>query len=695
MDDRKEIIAFSEFDAYLFGMGTNYESYRKLGAHPDVRDGLSGVYFAVWAPNARSVSVLTTSNGFNENEGWMLPAQGNAGVWEKFIPGAKAGDVYRFMVEGCDGVRRYKSDPYAFYAEKRPANASVVYPLDGYVWNDGPYMQRRGHKDIAAKPVTIYEVHLGSWKKDYRVDAADGFLGYRELADQLADYVQFMGYTHVELIGICEHPFDGSWGYQCTGFFAPTSRYGTPDDFRYFVDKMHSCGIGVILDWVPAHFPKDTFCMENFDGTHLYEYADPLRMEMPGWGTYAFDHGKNQVRSFLISSAMYWIREFHMDALRVDAVASMLTNNFDRGEYRPNIYGGVENLEGISFLKQLNDVVHRESGAFMVAEDSSIMEKITAPVDQGGLGFDFKWNLGWMNDTLKYFEKDPIYRRYHHGKLTYTYEYAFTENFVLVLSHDEVVHLKGSMLTKMPGGIENRLSGLKALYALQFTSPGKKLLFMGQEFAEDREWDEKRELDWHFASDFGHRDVMQCVRNLNFLYREYPCLYTDAKDPRTFEWVNGGDADRNIIAFIRRNPWNYDDAVLIVANLSPVMVSGYTVGVPEAGCYGRVFSTYDSLPGAGSPAEIGHIPGMLTSEGECDGRPYRLNYDLRPNEVIAIAFPKRDRAAEEKPKATRARKKAETVEVATEAKAEAKPKTTRTRKKAETAEAGAEAKAEA
>ena len=695
-------VSFTEFDGYLFGQGTNYQCYKKLGAHPCERDGEAGVYFAVWAPNARQISILTDINGYTEGASRMVPAAGDVGVWELFIPGVKVGDIYRFSVIGADGVRRLKSDPYAFQAEKRPANASIVAALDSYTWNDREYMEALDSKNVAAHPVSIYEVHLGSWKKDYSQDPEDGFMNYRELADQLSEYVNFMGYTHVELIGICEHPFDGSWGYQCTGFYAPTSRYGLPDDFRYFVDKMHQCGIGVILDWVPAHFPKDTFCLENFDGTPLYEYADPLRKEMPGWGTFAFDHGKNQVKSFLISSALYWIQEFHVDGIRVDAVAAMLLNNFDRQEWRPNIYGGVDNLEGIEFLRQLNDAVHSNTKAFMVAEDSSIRAGVTDSTANQGLGFDFKWNLGWMNDTLKYFEKDPIYRKYHHGMLTHPYDYAFTENFVLVLSHDEVVHLKHSMLEKMPGGIENQFSGLKALYALQFTSPGKKLLFMGQEFAEEREWDEKRAIDWGYSKDFSHRDVLQCVKNLLSLYRTYPCLYTDSKDPRTFQWVNGGDVNRNIISYIRRNPWNYDGALLVIANLSPVSYSDYCCGVPEEGLYERVFSTYDSLPGQGNPAEIGGIPPLTAVPGECDGLPYRVYYGLRPNEVVVIRLPIRQKeepkpeetptqeetpapvevpAQEEAPKPKRRRTtKAKAEEEATQSEEAPKPKRRRTTK---------------
>ena len=632
-------VKFTEFDGYLFGQGKSDESYRKLGAHPCRSGDTEGVYFAVWAPHAKKISILTNVNNYQDDVHLMQPAAGDVGVWELFIPKVKPGDIYRYAVIGADGARRLKSDPYAFQSELRPTNASVVAEPDHFAWGDQAYMAAQDGKGIAAKPLAIYEVHLGSWKKDFKKDKKDGFLNYRALADQLAEYVNYMGYTHVELIGICEHPFDGSWGYQCTGFFAPTRRYGLPEDFRYFVDKLHRSGIGVILDWVPAHFPKDSFSLSEFDGTPLYEYADPLRKEMPGWGTYAFDHGKNQVKSFLISSAMYWVREFHIDAIRVDAVAAMLLNNFDRQQWRPNIHGGVENLEGISFLRQLNDTIHTKTKAFMIAEDSSIRAGVTEDTANDGLGFDFKWNLGWMNETLKYFGKDPIYRKYHHSMLTHPFDYGFTENFVLVLSHDEVVHLKRSMLEKMPGSIENKLSGLKALYALQFTSPGKKLLFMGQEFAEDREWDEKREINWWFANDFGHRDVLQCVRNLLSLYKTYPCLYVDAKDPRTFQWVNGADVNRNIISFIRRNPWSYDDALLVIANLSPVSYPDYCCGVPLEGYYQRVFSTYDSLPGQGNPAEIGGIPPMIAKKDPCDGLPYRIGYSLRPNEVVAIRLP--------------------------------------------------------
>ncbi len=635
-------ILLTDFDSYLFHQGTHYEAYRKLGAHPTEENGTPGTRFAVWAPNAQYAAVISARTGWeNEDAGRM--SRRDDGIWEAFVPWVGVGDAYRYVIVGADGIKRYKSDPFAFYSEKRPANASIVAALDGYRWHDDAFCAARTNKDVLEKPMAIYEVHLGSWKKRYACPGdEDGFLNYRELADQLAEYVAYMGYTHVELIGICEYPFDGSWGYQVTGFFSPTSRYGAPDDFRYFVDKMHEAGIGVILDWVPAHFPKDSFGLENFDGTPLYESADPLRAEYPEWGTKAFDHGKPEVRSFLISSAFYWVREFHVDALRVDAVAAMLYASFSRAEWRPNVFGGNENLESRDFLKQLNYAVTRETPGYLIAEDSSTLSGITTDVDQGGVGFLLKWNMGWMNDTLRYIAHDPIYRKWHHGELTHTVDYAFFENFVLVLSHDEVVHLKHSMVEKAPGSVEDRFGGLKTLYAYQFTHPGKKLLFMGQEFAQDREWSEARELDWWLADDFGHRDVMQCVRNLLSVYRTYPCLYSDSRDPSTFEWVNRNDAWRNTVSFIRRNPWNYDGAVLVVCNFSPSSYAGYTVGVPKPGYYRRVFSTYDSLPGAGNPAEIGGIPPMTAENHDCDGYPCMLTYDLRPFESIIIELPKEE-----------------------------------------------------
>ena len=628
---------FSEYDSYLFHQGTNYSAYLKMGAHLDEKDGVKGTTFVLWAPNARYVSLITAPTGWERE----IPMESMYnGIWELFLPYVGDGDAYRYVVTGADGVKRYKADPYAFRTELRPGNVSIVSDLNSYEWGDEAHQKSRDNKSVLTRPMSIYEVHLGSWKKRFKGNGDhDGFLNYRELGDELAEYVSYMGYTHVEVMGICEYPFDGSWGYQVTGYFSPTSRHGEPNDFRYFVDKLHQCGVAVILDWVPAHFPKDVFGLENFDGTPLYEPADPLRAEYPEWGTKAFDHGKPEVRSFLISSAFYWINEFHIDALRVDAVAAMLYVNFSRAEWRPNMFGGNINLESRDFLCQLNYEVTDKTTGYLIAEDSSMEWGITEDVRSGGLGFMLKWNMGWMNDTLRYFAHDPLFRSYHHGEMTHTVDYAFTENFVLDFSHDEVVHLKHSLVEKAPGSIMDRLGGLKTLYAYMFTYPGKKLLFMGQDFAQEREWSEAREIDWFLADDFGHRDVMECLRRLNAVYRSHEALYNDSKNPTTFEWVNRNDSTRNIFAYIRRNPWNYNSAVLVVCNFSPVRYDGYTCGVPMGGKFRRSFSTYDSLPGGGGPDLPENGPEIIPYEGECDGYPYHICYDLRPFEAIIVDFP--------------------------------------------------------
>lgn len=627
MDKRENF--FTSEDRYLFHQGTLYRAFRHMGAHPGDKDGVKGTYFVLWAPAAKEVSVLTEGNGYTPGRD-MMENTGD-GIWEIFLPGAGPGTSYRYAVKGADDVLRFKSDPYAYASELRPANASVVTGFSGYDWQDTEYMAKAGNKDIYEKPMAIYEAHLGSWKR-----SGDGFLTYRQLADELAEYLTYMGYTHIELMGICEYPFDGSWGYQVTGFFSPTARYGSPDDFRYFVDRLHRAGIGVILDWVPAHFPKDSFGLENFDGTFLYEHEDPLRREYPEWGTLAFDHGKPEVQSFLISSAFYWIEEFHIDALRVDAVASMLYNSFGRKEWRPNAGGGQENDESIAFLKKLNTVLADMTPGYMIAEDSSILPGITTPCRDGGFGFSFKWNMGWMNDTLKYIKKDPLFRGWHHEELAHISDYAFLEHYINVLSHDEVVHLKHSMLEKFPGSLADKLGGLKTLYTFMFTLPGKKLLFMGQEFAEDREWDENREINWSLASDSGHRDVMMSLRRLLEIYRTYPCLYTDALNSTTFEWISRSDAMRSTFSYIRRNPWNYDGALLVILNFSPVRYDDYLAGAPVDGAYRKIFSTYDGLDkGDFKPDE-----GMLISEhGECDGYKYRLRYHLRPYESVIFEVP--------------------------------------------------------
>lgn len=627
-----ESVKFREQDGYLFGQGLGWECYRKLGAHPCRNGDTEGVYFAVWAPNARKVCVLTNVNDFQDGVHPMWPAPGGVGVWELFIPHVQPGDIYRYAVIGADGVRRYKSDPYAFQTELRPANASIVTAPDDYHWGDDTYMAARDGGTAQQRPMSIYEVHLSSWKRG----PGNRYLDYHTLADQLVEYLRFMGYTHVELMGICEHPFDGSWGYQCTGYYAPTRRYGQPEDFRYLVDKLHQNGIGVILDWVPAHFSKDSHGLGKFDGTPLYEYTDPKRREMPWWGTYAFDHGKPEVRSFLISSAIFWIREYHIDGLRVDAVAAMLRNDFDGQPRNPNIYGGMENLEGMDFLRALNNGVHAHTDGFTIAEDSTAMPGITDDTIRLGMGFDFKWNMGWTFDTMQYFLKEPAHRRDGYLQLTNAYHYAFHENYVLPLSHDEVARKKGSLLKKMPGHMDEKRNTLKALYTLQMTSPGKKLLFMGQEFAQKREWQEYRQIDWELAEQPKHREVLLCVRNLLWLYRTYPCLYHDSRDERTFRWINRGDGDRGIVSYIRCNPWNYDGALLVIANLSPNAYPDYGCGVPLGGLYTLLFSTCICSENS---RRIARISPFAAQYGEYDGQPFHISYGLRPYEAIILRFP--------------------------------------------------------
>ncbi len=623
---------FTDLDLYLFHEGTHRSLYRKMGAHIAVENGVTGTRFTLWAPNARAVSLLSARGNWQENAHPLT--RGDGGIWSVFIPEMGDGELYRYAVCGRDGICRYKSDPFAFQSELRPASASIVAPLDGYVWNDLAWQNDKAHTDPREEPIAVYEVHLGSWKKNYAENPNTGFLNYRTLAVQLADYVSYMGYTHVELIGISEHPLDASWGYQVTGYYSPTSRYGTPDDFRFFVDHMHQRGIGVILDFVPAHFPKDTFGLSDFDGTPLYEHSDPLRAEYPEWGTRAFDLGKHEVISFLISNAFYWVREFHVDALRVDAVAAILFRSFGRANWRPNRYGGTEDLEGIAFLQSLNRALTSETNAYLIAEDSSIMAGITTPVEQGGLGFKFKWNMGWMNDTLKYMKEDPLFRGYHHDKITHSLDYAFLESFMLVLSHDEVVHLKRSMLEKLPGRIEDKFGGLKTLYTYQFTHPGKKLLFMGQDFAETREWMEHSEINWWLTYDSGHRDVMNCMRRLLTLYKKYPVLHVDSSDPTTFEWVNRSDAMHATVSYMRRNPWNYNDALLTICNFAPMDHGIYTCGVPLPGEYTRVFSTIDV---GDTPPECPPI--LHAEERPCDGYPYTLTLHLHAYESVVFALP--------------------------------------------------------
>lgn len=633
MDKEKRF--FGELDTYLFHHGTHYELYEKMGAHIRCVDGVWGTHFVVWAPNARAICVVSDGNGWTP---WrdVMEKQDDS-IWELFVPGMCEGVKYKYLIVRANGTEVYKIDPYEFGSEKRPANASVVTNLNDYSWGDAEYMKAKKGENYLAKPMAVYEVHLGSWKKNTEMWwDEDQFLDYRRLAHELCEYVQYMGYTHVEVMGICEYPFDPSWGYQVTGYFCPTARYGSPQDFMYFVDYMHQHGIGVILDWVPAHFPKDEFGLSNFDGTPLYEYADPLRAEYPEWGTKAFDLGRPEVSNFLIASAFFWVNRYHIDALRADAVAAMLYSSFGREQWRPNRDGGDWNLESFEFFRHLNSVLRSRTDAFIIAEDSSIINGITAPAKEGGLGFGLKWNMGWMNDTLSYIKKDPVYRKYHHFLMTHTFEYIFNEHYQLVLSHDEVVYGKGSMFTKMPGNRLDKFGGLKCFYTMMMGHPGKKLLFMGQDFAQENEWYYKVSLDWHLCDDPGHRDVMDCYRALLHLYKEREVLYNDTGNA-SFEWIESGDVQRSIFAFIRRNPWNYNDGLIFVCNMTPVNYATYGVGAPVAGKYRRIFSTY---------AEDSVLE-VEAEEALCNGRPYRCTFALRPFEAVIFEIPYRESTEEE------------------------------------------------
>ncbi|MBC8171668.1 MAG: 1,4-alpha-glucan branching protein GlgB, partial [Anaerolineae bacterium] len=599
---------FGDLDIYLLRSGNHLDSYEKLGSHLREINGVKGVNFAVWAPNALRVSVIGDFNLWDER---VHPMQmiGDSGVWELFIPGASEGAIYRYdILSRFNEYRIKKSDPYAFYAELRPNNASIVASLDGYAWRDEAWMSARAAQNPLTQPISVYEVHPGSWK----LKEDGSWLSYRELAHELVDYVKMMDYTHIELMPITEYPFDGSWGYQVTGYFAATSRFGKPKDFMYFVDHCHQNGIGVILDWVPAHFPKDGHGLAYFDGTHLYEHSDPRLGEHPDWGTLVFNFGRTEVRNFLLSNALFWLKKYHIDGLRVDAVSSMLYLNFSRenGEWLPNKYGGNENLEAVQFLKDFNEIVHTEApGAVTIAEEATAWAMVSRPTYLGGLGFTFKWNMGWMHDTLKYAKTDPVFRRYQHNKITFSLFYAFNENFVLALSHDEVVHLKGSLMTKMSGDWWQKFASLRLLFGYQYTHPGKKLHFMGQEFGQWNEWSETRSLDWYLLNFETHKRLQAWMRDLNHFYKESPALYEHDFDLKGFKWIEANDADQSIFSYIRFAD-NPDDFLIVVCNFTPVPRQKYRVGVPTSGTYLEVLNS-DSAHYGGS--NVGNN-GSLESE---------------------------------------------------------------------------------
>ncbi len=622
-----------ELDLQLLGEGTHYRSYEQLGAHVRTVDGITGVHFAVWAPNARRVAV---TGDFNNWDGRRHPMRvvGGSGIWELFIPGLRPGERYKYELKGPSGDVFTKADPHAFFSELRPGNASVVWDLGGYAWGDDEWLAARAARDPFAAPISIYEVHLGSWM--HKPEEDDRWLTYAELAEELVAYVTRMGYTHVELLPITEHPLDLSWGYQCSGYFAPTSRFGTPQEFMALVDALHRAGVGVILDWVPAHFPRDAHGLGRFDGTALYEHADPRKGEHRDWGTYVFNYGRNEVRNFLLSSALFWLREYHLDGLRVDAVASMLYLDYSReeGQWVPNEHGGRENLEAISLLRRLNELTHGDQpGTMVLAEESTAFPGVTRPVHDGGLGFTFKWNMGWMHDTLAYFAREPIHRQYHHNQLSFGLLYAFSENFVLPISHDEVVHMKGSMIAKMPGDYWQKFANLRAYYGFMWTMPGKKLLFMGQEFAQFDEWNDHLSLDWNLLEYDKHRGMQEWVRALNGLYRDHPALHQRDASWEGFQWLAVDDHQHSTLAYLRRGA-DPADHVVVLCNFTPVPREGYVVGVPEATTYDELLNSDAEAYGGSNVGNLGAVEARAEPHGEW---PASLTVTLPPLAVVILA----------------------------------------------------------
>ena len=611
-------------DISLFNEGKHYSIYEKMGAHPMTVDGVEGVLFAVWAPNADRVSVVSNFNNWDGRRHPMRKLD-YSGIYELFIPGKLVGEIYKYEIKAKSGQVFMKSDPYAFSSEVRPANASRIVDIS-YKWKDTAWMEKRETKDTDAQPMAIYEMHLGSWKRP-----TDGreFFNYRDIASLLADYLLMMNYNYVELMPIMEHPYDPSWGYQVTGYYAPTSRYGSPADFMYFVDYLHSKGIGVILDWVPAHFPKDEHGLGRFDGTALYEHEDPKRGEHPHWGTYIYNYGRNEVRNFLVANALYWAEKYHIDGIRIDAVASMLYLDYGRGdgEWLPNIYGGNENLEAIDFIKELNSKMHElHKGVIMIAEESTAWPMMTHPVEAGGLGFDYKWNMGWMNDFLNYMKLDPLYRKYHHNDLTFSMVYAYSEKFILVLSHDEVVHEKGSMIAKMPGGYEDKFSNLRVAYGYMMTHPGKKLLFMGQEIAQFTEFNENAEVDWSLFEFDAHVFMQGYVKELNELYKTEPALYELDSSPEGFTWINCNSANTSLLSYVRKGK-KESDTLLIICNFTPMEHKAYKLATPSGGRWQEIFSSDNNRYG-GEGRNNKTV--KQAKKAECDGQEHYISVTVPP-----------------------------------------------------------------
>jgi 1,4-alpha-glucan branching enzyme len=620
----------SEYDLYLFNEGKNYLIYEKLGAHIMELDGTKGVLFAVWAPTARRVSVIGDFNNWDGRRHQMR-VRGSSGVWEIFIPGLDQGEVYKYEIKTYGGEVIFKADPYASYAELKPKTASVVWDINRYNWNDEEWIKDRQSANVFERPISIYEVHLGSWKRGEE----NRYFTYKEYVDQLIPYVKEMGYTHIELMPVCEHPYDGSWGYQVTGYYAATSRYGVPEDFMYFVDQCHQNNIGVIMDWVPAHFPKDAHGLARFDGTAVYEHEHPAQGEHPDWGTLIFNFGRNEVKNFLVSNALFWIEKYHIDGLRVDAVASMLYLDYGKkdGQWMCNKWGGKENVDAIEFMRAMNQTIHNyHQGILMVAEESTSWAMVCKPPHVGGLGYNFKWNMGWMNDFLRYMSKDPIYRKYHHNNLTFSFLYAFSENFILVLSHDEVVHGKCSMLSKMPGDYWQKFANLRAAYTFMYGHPGRKLLFMGGEFGQFIEWNFEQGLDWFLLDYDLHKKMQLCVRDLNKLYKTEKALWELDSSPDGFEWIDGSDADRGVISFVRKAK-NWKDQLIFVCNFTPNVYEGYRVGVPLPGFYKEVFNSDAAIYGGSNKGNNGGLP---ADDYSWQSKQYSLCLTIPPLGVVVL-----------------------------------------------------------
>lgn len=628
--------AITDMDQYLFGEGTHYELYKKLGAHPAEYEGEQGVYFAVWAPHAKGVRVIGEFNCWG-SDGYRMNRLEPLGIYEAFVPGLREGCMYKYLIETESGEYLYKADPFAFYAEKRPGTASRVTDIDHFTWHDERWMEKRKSWNAAEEALSIYEVHPGSWRRHPHDEDEDGFYNYREFAEELTEYVKDMGYTHVELMGIAEHPFDGSWGYQVTGYFAPTSRYGTPEDFQYMMDYFHKHGIGVILDWVPAHFPKDAHGLANFDGQPLFEHPDSRKGEHPDWGTKIFNYEKSEVRNFLIANALFWFNEYHVDGLRVDAVASMLYLDYGKqdGQWVANKYGGNQNLEAIWFFKHLNSLIRgRNDGAMMIAEESTAWPNVTKDVKDDGLGFTFKWNMGWMNDFLEYMKLDPYFRKDNHNKMTFAMSYACSENYILVLSHDEVVHLKCSMLNKMPGYPDDKYANLKAGYAFMFGHSGKKLLFMGNEFAQLQEWSEARELGWFLLKEDRHKEMQNFVKALLHMYRKYKCLYELDDSWDGFQWINADDCYRSIFSFVRYSKSKRKN-LLFVVNFTPIERQDYRVGVPKKKKY-KLILDGDAEEFGGNGRKRPEL--YEARKGDCDNQKYYVEYPLSAYGIAVFEF---------------------------------------------------------